>query len=87
MAHAEGMAIRRGWLYGWLLFAPAAILLILFVFLPTASTLWGSFFSRETARRPSRFIGTDNYEASLGDTIFWQVVENSIWYSVGTFTL
>ena len=84
MARAEGMAVRRGWIYGWLLFAPAAILLTLFVFLPTASTLWNSFFSRATARRPSLFIGTGNYEALLSDPVFWRVLDNSIWYAVGT---
>jgi sn-glycerol 3-phosphate transport system permease protein len=84
MTRSDGMAIRRGWLYGWLLFAPAAILLILFVFLPTASTLWHSFFSKGTSRRPSRFVGTDNYEFLLGDPVFWQVVENSVWYAAGT---
>ena len=84
MTCTDGMAIGRGWLYGWLLFAPAAILLILFVFLPTASTLWNSLFSKGTARRPSRFVGPDNYEALLADPVFWQVVENSAWYAVGT---
>ncbi|WP_366555632.1 carbohydrate ABC transporter permease [Aquibaculum sediminis] len=71
-------------LYGWLLFAPAGVMLTLFAFSPTIATFWQSFFSRGTARRPSQFIGLDNYEAMLADPIFWQVAKNSLWYAVGT---
>ncbi|MDF2094631.1 carbohydrate ABC transporter permease [Aquibaculum arenosum] len=71
-------------LYGWLLFAPAGVMLTLFAFSPTIATFWQSLFSRGTARRPSQFIGLDNYEAMLADPIFWQVAKNSLWYAVGT---
>src|SRR5690625_6751879 len=71
-------------LYGWLLFAPAGVMLTLFAFTPTATTFWQSVFSRGTARRPARFIGLDNYEAMVADPVFWKVVKNSLWYSLGT---
>ena len=39
--------------YGWLLFAPAAIFLIAFTYYPTMATLAKSFFSQGTALRPA----------------------------------
>ena len=76
--------LKSSTLYGWLLFAPAGVMLTLFAFTPTVATFWQSFFSRGTARRPSRFIGLDNYEAMIADPVFWQVAKNSLWYAIGT---
>lgn len=76
--------LTRTVVHGWLLFIPAGILLTLFAFLPTATTVWQSLFSKGTARRPARFVGLDNYEALLADPVFWQVAQNSLWYAVGT---
>ncbi|HLW26272.1 MAG TPA: sugar ABC transporter permease [Kiloniellales bacterium] len=76
--------LKSSTLYGWLLFAPAGVMLTLFAFTPTVATFWQSFFSRGTARRPSRFIGFDNYEGMIADPVFWQVAKNSLWYALGT---
>jgi sn-glycerol 3-phosphate transport system permease protein len=76
--------LTRTVVHGWLLFIPAGILLTLFAFLPTVTTVWQSLFSKGTARRPARFVGLDNYEALLADPVFWQVAQNSLWYAVGT---
>ncbi|MBV2183969.1 MAG: sugar ABC transporter permease [Rhizobium sp.] len=72
---------RRQALYGWMLVTPALILLTLFAFLPTATTLWASFFSRGTARRPAVFNGIDNYIDLLNDPTFWTVVWNNLLYA------
>jgi sn-glycerol 3-phosphate transport system permease protein len=70
--------------YGWLLLAPAAVLLIGFTHYPAAATLIDSVFSTGTVVRPSHFAGLDNY-ASLGeDPIFWQVLANNAWFALGT---
>jgi len=70
--------------YGWLLLAPAAILLIGFTHYPAVATLYDSFFSTGTVVRPSRFVGFANY-ASLGDDpIFWQVLWNNLLFALGT---
>jgi sn-glycerol 3-phosphate transport system permease protein len=71
-------------IYGWLLLTPAAILLIAFTHYPAFATLVESFFSTGTAVRPSRFVGTDNYESLLGDPVFWQVLRNNFWFALGT---
>ena len=76
--------LKPSTLYGWLLFAPAGVMLTLFAFTPTVASFWQSLFSRGTARRPSRFVGLDNYDAMLADPVFWQVAKNSLWYALGT---
>ncbi|HEV3008884.1 MAG TPA: sugar ABC transporter permease [Burkholderiales bacterium] len=70
--------------YGWLLLAPAAILLVGFTHYPAVATLADSFFSAGTALRPSRFVGVDNYAALADDPVFWQVLRNNFWFAVGT---
>lgn len=70
--------------YGWLLLAPAAILLIAFTYYPTVATLWHSFFSQGTAMRPAAYVGLDNYLYMLDDEIFWKVVRNNVLYAAGT---
>jgi sn-glycerol 3-phosphate transport system permease protein len=68
-------------LYGWMLLAPALILLTLFAFLPTATTLIASVHSRGTARRPSMFNGAENYADLLADPTFWTVLGNNLVYA------
>ena len=70
--------------YGWLLLAPAAILLVGFTHYPAVATLADSFFSAGTALRPSRFVGLDNYAALGDDPVFWQVLRNNFWFALGT---
>jgi sn-glycerol 3-phosphate transport system permease protein len=70
--------------YGWLLLAPAAILLVGFTHYPAAATLAGSLFSTGTVVRPSRFVGLANYAALGGDPVFWQVLGNNFWFALGT---
>jgi sn-glycerol 3-phosphate transport system permease protein len=70
--------------YGWLLLAPAAILLVGFTHYPAAATLFDSLFSTGTAVRPSRFVGLANYAALGEDPIFWQVLGNNFWFALGT---
>ena len=70
--------------YGWLLLAPAAILLVGFTHYPAAATLVHSLFSTGTAVRPSRFVGLANYAALADDPVFWQVLGNNFWFALGT---
>jgi len=74
----------RTHVYGWLLLTPAAILLVAFTHYPTVATLAESFFSSGSATRPSKYVGLENYELMLGDEVFWKVVENNLWYALGT---
>ncbi len=74
----------RANVYGWLLLSPAAILLIAFTHYPTLATLAKSFVSTGSVTRPSKFVGVENYELMLTDEVFWKVVDNNVWYAIGT---
>jgi len=69
---------------GWLLLLPAAILLVTFTHYPTAATLYHSFFSTAKPGRPSAWVGIDNYRAMAEDPVFWQVLQNNLWFALGT---
>ncbi|MEB8385860.1 sugar ABC transporter permease [Rhodobacteraceae bacterium KMM 6894] len=75
---------RRQAIYGWLLLSPAALLLTTFAFYPSAATFWSSLFSRGTRRKPSEFIGTENYADLFADPTFWTVVQNNLFYAAVT---
>jgi sn-glycerol 3-phosphate transport system permease protein len=70
--------------YGWLLLAPAAILLISFTHYPAVATLFDSFFSTGTAVRPSKFVGLANYAGLADDPIFWKVLGNNLVFALAT---
>ena len=80
LAHAN-LERRRQAIYGWLLLSPAAVLLTLFAFYPSIATLWSSLFSRGTRRKPSEFVGTENYADLFADPTFWIVVKNNLLYA------
>ena len=71
-------------IYGCLLVMPAVILMVTFTHLPSVTTLISSFFSNETKKRPSIFIGAENYEYMFEDPVFVEAVMNNLWYSLGT---
>ena len=75
---------RRKIIYGWLLLSPAALLLTTFAFYPSIATLWASVFSRGTRRKPSKFIGGENYSDLFADPTFLLVVKNNLIYAAAT---
>ena len=75
---------RRQAIYGWLLLSPAAVLLTVFAFYPSVATLWSSVFSRGTRRKPTEFVGTENYADLFADPTFWLVVKNNLMYAAVT---
>ncbi len=72
---------RRRVIHAWLLLMPALVLLSLFAFIPSLTTLWSSLFSRGTRRNPSEFIGGGNYADLFNDPTFRTVVENNLFYA------
>jgi sn-glycerol 3-phosphate transport system permease protein len=71
-------------IHAWLLLLPAMVLLAAFTHYPALATLWHSFYSTPKGRRPSVFVGLDNYQAMRDDPIFWQSLWNNLWYALGT---
>lgn len=78
------MSRRIEWVYGWLLLAPALVLLFAFTHVPAVATVIDSFFSTPRGARPARFVGAENYELLWTDPIFWRVLENNAVYAVVT---
>ncbi len=87
MASEADLQRRRLSLYGWMLIAPALILMTTFAFAPALMTAWESLFSRGTRRRPSVFTGLDNYGDLFADPTFTKVVINNLIYSGVTIPL
>ena len=81
------MTRTKEWLYAWLLLTPAMALLVLFTHYPAVANLWHSFYSTPKGARGAVFVGVDNYRALIDDPIFWQALENNLWYALGTIPL
>ena len=75
---------RRRAIHGWLLLSPALIMMTLFAYYPSVATFWTSLFSRGTRRRPSEFIGFENYQRLADDPTFWTVAQNNLLYAAVT---
>ncbi len=75
---------RTAAIHGWLLLLPAMTFLVLFTHWPALAALIDSFYSTPKARRPSRFVGVENYQQMLADPVFWQAVSNNFWFAIGT---
>lgn len=69
---------------GWLLLLPAAVLLAAFTHYPAVATLYHSFFSTPKAGRKSVWVGLDNYVTLIEDPVFWQSLQNNLWFALGT---
>src|ERR1700687_5342655 len=72
---------------GWLLLLPAAVLLVTFTHYPAVATIIDSFFSTPKGRRAAVFVGADNYQAMLGDPVFWRALANNIVYAASVIPL
>lgn len=75
------MTGTRNTVHAWLLVLPACVLLAAFTHIPIITTFIHSFYSSPKPRRPSRFVGFDNYQAMLGDPIFWKSLWNNLLYA------
>jgi sn-glycerol 3-phosphate transport system permease protein len=74
-------------LYGWLLLLPAMVCLVAFTHWPAVASIVESFYSNARARRPSHFIGVENYRVMLDDPIFWKALSNNLWFAIGTIPI
>jgi sn-glycerol 3-phosphate transport system permease protein len=79
--------LTRQWVHGWLLLLPALVFIFLFTHVPAVVTVWNSFFSTPRGRRPSEFVGLENYERLAADPVFWKVLTNNLWFALGTIPL
>lgn len=84
MTDAFTLERRRRTINGWLLLSPALIMLSVFAFYPSLATFVTSLWSRGTRRRPSEFVGLENYQYLFEDPTFWLVAWNNLLYAVVT---
>lgn len=76
--------LNRESMYSYMLLTLAFVLLSLFAFIPTVHTMWSSLFSKGTVRRPSQFVGLDNYSSIMADPAFWVIAKNNLVYAAIT---
>lgn len=73
--------ITRNARIGLLLLTPAIVLLVAFTFYPTVATLIDSVYSTPRGRRPSQYIGADNFRTMIADPIFHRAFINNLIYA------
>jgi sn-glycerol 3-phosphate transport system permease protein len=76
--------LNQQWIYAWLLLLPAMVILLGFTHLPAIETFIDSFFSTARGRRPSVFVGWENYERLISDDVFKRVLWNNAIYALVT---
>ena len=81
------MKTSRNVLYGSLLLLPATILLWGFTYKPIISTIVDSLYSTARGKRPSVFIGLDQYSTLAADPVFWKAMSNNLVYAITTIPL
>ncbi|NIZ62996.1 ABC transporter permease [Sedimentitalea sp. CY04] len=69
-----------------LLFIPC-LLLGAFTHYPAFRALQNSFWNNSSSRRPSKFVGVENYQTLLQDDRLAQIMLNSTLYALGTIPL
>jgi multiple sugar transport system permease protein len=68
---------------GWAMIAPAAVLLLAFVFLPAILGFGLAFTNaRLVSPRPVEFVGTDNFVRLFTDPTFWRALLNVSYFAV-----
>jgi multiple sugar transport system permease protein len=73
----------REQLSGWAMIAPAAVLLLAFVFLPAIMGFGLAFTNaRLVSPRPVEFVGTDNFARLFTDPTFWRSLLNVAYFAV-----
>ncbi|MBF2049173.1 MAG: carbohydrate ABC transporter permease [Leptolyngbya sp. IPPAS B-1204] len=84
MKLATPAPLSRDTLLAWLFLAPALILLSVFVLYPIAYLGYLSFTSGSFTRAGVHWVGLKNYSRLFTDPEFWQVVSNTIYFTVAT---
>lgn len=75
----QRLSVNRNWLGFWFML-PAMTFLILFLAYPLGLGVWLSFTDARVGRA-GVFIGLENYEWLMGDSNFWLVVFNTLFYT------
>ena len=69
------------------LLAPALLLCTVFIFIPAALAIVGSFYSFGLTSRDWDFVGLGNYAQAARDPIFWVALRNNVIIVLGSILL
>lgn len=75
---------RRRTVEAWSLVLPSAVLCAAFTHVPFVRTFIDAFWSTPKGRRPSHFVGFDNWSDLAHDPIFWKALVDNTLYALGT---
>lgn len=64
--------------FAYLLVLPVVVLYGLFVLAPAVETLWLSFFEWNGVAADRDWVGFDNFQQLIGDSIFWQALRHTV---------
>jgi ABC-type sugar transport system permease subunit len=70
-----------------LMLAPALLICGIFIFIPAALTIIGSFYSFGLTSQNWVWVGLDNYSRAAGDAVFWVALRNNIIIVLGSIAL
>lgn len=71
-------------LFGYALLLPAALLMVVLVGVPFLRALWLSFHKKLLGAEAAPWIGLQNYSTLIADPTFWQAVENTFIFTIGS---
>lgn len=66
----------------YLMFLPALIFLLLFVYLPAFENVYLSLFRWSAIQPGMDYVGLGQYRRLLADPLFWKSIVNNVWYGI-----
>ncbi|MGC0332193.1 multiple sugar transport system permease protein [Streptomyces sp. SAI-170] len=83
-AAAAGATVRRkqGFQHGGWFVAPFLALFVLFVIWPLLRGIWLSFTDANISGESASFVGLDNYREALGDSMMWDALGHSAYFTL-----
>ena len=75
---------KREAFLGWLLLAPALIIMIIFTVYPVIRSLVLSFTKYNMGMTAPEFVGIENYARLASQDLFWKVMGNTIFFALIT---
>ncbi len=76
--------MRNEQIIPWLFLAPALLLLGIFVLYPIAYLAYLSFTTGSFTRAGVHWVGVQNYARLITDSDFWQIVGNTVYFTIAT---
>lgn len=74
---------KKEGIVGWVMLAPAAVLILTFLLVPIGLTFGLAFTNaRLVSPEPAHFVGLDNFAALFTDDTFWASLRNTIIFTV-----